>query len=112
MRLMPKSAVTKANADAKRKEIDEGLKLAKRVDGLRKTVASEEQSLEKFRASTVANIKAEITPLEEKRDSLKKEVEELQRTRAELLLPLDEAWEEVELKQKEIEKKEHDVVGS
>ena len=109
MRLMPKTGVEKANAEAKRKEIDEGVKLAKRIDGLRETLADEEQSLEKFRVATLENIKAETAPLEEKRDSLKKEVGELERTRAELLLPLDEAWEEVELERKELEQKEYDV---
>ena len=48
MRLMKKSDITKANAQAKKREIDEGVKLAKRIDGLRETLADEEQSLEKF----------------------------------------------------------------
>lgn len=106
---MPKSAIHTANAEARRKDIDEGAKLAKRIDGLRETLADEEASLEKFRVATTANIKAEIAPLEEKLGGLKKEVGELERTRAQLLIPLDAEWEKVEAEKAIIEQQKHDV---
>ena len=95
MRLMPKSKVSQANAVAKKKDIDEGVKLAKRIDGLRETLADEEQSLDKFRVAQIEGIKAETAPLEEYLGGLKKEIEELERTRAQLLIPLDEEWDKV-----------------
>ena len=109
MRLMPKSKVSQANAVAKKKDIDEGVKLAKRIDGLRETLADEEQSLDKFRVAQIEGIKAETAPLEEYLGGLKKEIEELERTRAQLLIPLDEEWDKVNKLKEELKQKEHEV---
>ena len=104
MRLLKKSEVTQKKAQARKQEIDEGVKIAQKVDAVRNTLAEEEANLDKFRTESVKNIKAELAPLEEKRDGLKKEVQELERTREQLLIPLTEEWEEVETAKKQIEK--------
>ena len=95
LRLLTKKEINSRKSDAQKQEIDEGVKLAKRVDGLRRTIADEELSLEKFRTKRVAEVHTEIQALEEKKGALEKVVEELERTRAQLLVPLDDKWEEV-----------------
>jgi chromosome segregation ATPase len=109
VRLLKKSEINTANAAAKKREIDEGVKLAKRIDGLRETLADETKSLEQFRVSTIANIKAETEPLEEYLGSLKKEVDELERAKTQALLPLDAEWEKLEAEKVTIEKQKHEV---
>jgi chromosome segregation ATPase len=95
MRLMPKSEVAKAKANAQKREIDEGAKLAKRVDGLRETAAKEEAALTKFRIEQVEAMHAEIRPLAAERDALTGEVADLRTQRKALLVPLDKEWANV-----------------
>lgn len=103
MRLLTKNEVqTAKNADKKR-EIDEGVKLAKKVDTLRKVSAEEETRLGKFREQSMAQLKhdgltlqAENKELEIRNVALKAE-----RLRLEAPIDLTMAWKEVqELKEK------------
>lgn len=93
MKLLAKSDVAKHKATEKQREIEEGVKLAQRVDTLREVVAHEEASLEKFRRETVASIHKEIVGLTAERDTLKAEVKTLQTLREEAIRPLDEQRE-------------------
>lgn len=118
MRLMAKSDIDKAKAAAQRQSIDEGLKLAKRVDALREVSAAEEASLERFRSETLKVIHAEITEVTEKRDTLKKEVADLEALKVELQKPLDEEWvrlysyeQVVMLREDDVKVKEMEVLG-
>lgn len=95
MKLLSKSEVAKAQADAKKREIDEGLKLARKVDNLREIKAQEEASLEKFRKDTVSKINEEITALTSQRDTLTSEVAQLKKERKKLMEPLDGEWEKI-----------------
>lgn len=71
MKLLKKSEIAKAQAEDKRREIEEGLRISRKVDALRELWASEEQAFEKWRTK----ILEEIKELSEKRDALKKEDE-------------------------------------
>lgn len=95
IRLLPKSEIQKAKASAQKQTIDEGLKLARRVDGLRETVSEEEKALEEFRVTTIKRIYSEIETVAVKRDDLLAEVKDLEKRKAEALKPLDKEWEEV-----------------
>lgn len=95
MKLMPKSDLQAAKAAQRRQDIDAGVKLAKRVDATRETLAIEEKKLEEFRVRKVKEIDAEIQPLTTERDLLKSEVSELKSERKRLLIPLDKEWAEV-----------------
>ncbi len=95
MRLLQKSEIDRKKAVEQKTLMDEGLKIAKRVDILRETVAREEVALERFRASSVETINAEIVPLEKKKNDIKKEVSDLEDTRRELMKPLDAEWARV-----------------
>lgn len=92
MRLLPKSEIDKAKASERKQEIDEGIKLARRVDNLREIVAAEEASLRKFRNDTVKVIYDEITQETIKLDALKGEVLRARKEREELQKPLDAEW--------------------
>lgn len=95
MRLLPKSAINKAKALDRQREIDEGKKLATRVDKLRELSAIEEKNLMAFREKTMEAIQAEIRPLIDKRDTLLKDIKDRTTQRNILLIPLDAKWEEV-----------------
>lgn len=109
MRLLKKSEVDKAKAEDRKREIDEGLKLATRVDSLRETQANEEKALERFRIETISRINEEIVSLTKTKNELSKEVSDLEDRKREALKPLDEAWEEVNLKQDELTEYAHQL---
>lgn len=102
MRLLKKSEIDSAKAGDRKRDIDEGSKLAKRVDALREAQATEEASLEKFRRETIAHINEEIISKTYERDSLSKEVYDLEDRKKIALLPLDSEWLEVKAKQDEL----------
>lgn len=95
MRLLNKSDIAKAKANEQRMNVEEGLKLAKRVDNLREVAAQEEVSLAKFRKEQIAKINEEITKAEGKKSSLFKEVKDLEERRKELQKPLDDEWSRI-----------------
>lgn len=90
MKLLGKQDIAKLKASEKKRDIDEGLKLAKRVDSLREVHADEEASLEKFRHETLANITAEITERSHELSTITVEVAKARRARDEALKPLDD----------------------
>ena len=92
MRLLKKSEVDQLKASEQRRDVEEGLKLAKRVDDLRETVANEERSLREFRDKTVSIINGEITSKVEERDQLDRDIRQRKSELAELLVPLDAEW--------------------
>lgn len=92
MKLLPKSEIDRRKAVEQKTAVDEGLKLARKVDNLRQTVAEEDAALQKFRKETLATIHDEISKEVKKRDELKQEVSVLEDRRVKLQVPLDEAW--------------------
>lgn len=88
MKLLQKSDIQSKKAAETQQAIQEGIKLARRVDGLREVVSQEEASLENFRRETLARIHGETTEAAEIRDALRQEVSELQKRREEALEPL------------------------
>lgn len=95
IKLLAKSAISKLQAADKQREVDEGLKLARRVDTLREVVSQEDASLQKFRSETLSAIQAEITDHTTKRDALKNEVVGLETRRAAALEPLASQIQEI-----------------
>jgi exonuclease SbcC len=104
MRLLPKKEIKSAADEIRKREIEEGHKLAKQIAGIRQTKAEEEISLEKFRSETLKNIKAELEPLQRELEDTKKELEEARKIRTELLTPLDAEWEKVKKAKAEVER--------
>lgn len=78
LKLLKKSEVDRLKAQERQREIAEGMKIAGRIDALRRTQAEEEASLEKFRRETVEHINNEIVETIERLNLLKKEVAKLE----------------------------------
>lgn len=90
MRLLSKKEVDIAKVADKRREYDEGAKLASRVDVLRKTAVEEERNLTKVREASVLELRAVVSPLEKKKGALLDEVHKLEVERKRLLEPITE----------------------
>lgn len=101
-RLLPKSELAIEKANEKRNEIDQGLVLAKKVDSLRETAASEESKLTKFRSETLKVIKDDIDKLIIEKQALESNIESLNAQRIELMKPLNDAWDKVNAKEHEL----------
>lgn len=107
MKLLDKYQINTLKATERKKEIDEGLKLAKKVDALRELTAKEQANIEKFREQTLKEVKNEITDLISQRGVLDTDVKRLQEERQRLLVPLTNEWLEVSnLKEQLNDKKE------
>ncbi len=89
MRLLSKQEINTHKALEKKQQIDEGVKLARKVDNLRELAADEDAALQKFRNETVAAINAEISTLSEHKIALMVEVSQLADARAAALKPID-----------------------
>lgn len=112
IRLLPKSDVAKAKALDRQKEVQEGMKLAKRVDNLREVAAREEESLTKFRVNTISLLKKEIDEKVTERDFLEDTNKVLREERMRLEAPLDltQAWDRVKNEQEAVEEWREDVL--
>jgi len=95
MKLLSKTEVIAVKAQERLVEVQEGLKVARKVDALREAAAKEETSLELFRSETLKKIHEEIKSVTDTRDALKEEVRQLEQDKKEALKPLDAAWQEV-----------------
>lgn len=109
MRLLPKAEINVRQAQQKRAEIDEGVKLAKRVDTLREITAQEEASLASFRHTTLKAIAEEVKKAEAERNQVLKDVTDLRKELSEGTIQLDIRQSDLDTYQKSLEKLEHDL---
>lgn len=70
LRLLTKSQIATAQSIDKAREIQEGLKISKRVDGIRELKAKEESEFEKFRTETLSSIGREIETLNKTKEAI------------------------------------------
>lgn len=108
MKLLDKKNIDVLKSSEKKFEIDEGLKLARKIDTLREISAKEEVNLSKFRTETLKNIKNEIDVLISEKISLQKNIDVLDKERKLLTVPLDEEWGEIKKEKEEILKERED----
>lgn len=83
-------------ANERKKQIDEGLYIAQKVDVLRQTLASLEAQHQKFLAGSREESDKVIAELDQKKSTLKNEISKLEERRIELLKPLNDKWDELE----------------
>lgn len=97
-RLLDKRVVSSELAEEKRRQIQSGITLAKKVDAVRDTLQKEENDLEAFRRETITRIQKEIDSKIAERDSLDKEIVRRREERIQLEAPIDlkEAWDDVQ----------------
>ncbi len=93
MRLLSKKEINTQVAEHRRVEIQEGTKLAKRVDSLRQKYVDEKDKYEKYVTETQKILQDQLKKLEEKRSSIQKEVTYLEAKQVKLRIPLDAEWE-------------------
>jgi len=86
VKLLPKSELSALKAKQASREIQEGVKIATRVDGLRELWAKTEQDFDAYRTATLSAIQKEIDALGGKRDSLSGELREM-RKKYDAMLP-------------------------
>lgn len=96
MRLQTKKEATAALAIEKRLQIDEGKRIADRVDKLRELSAQEEANFHLFRDQSLALLKEEIQEHTEYISQLEKEVEILEVRKQEALVPINAQKEEAD----------------
>lgn len=109
LKLFSKSEINEAKSKDRHREVEEGVKLARKVDDLRALLASEEANLAKFRNETLSAISVELQEQQSKVDVLKNEVSDLTGKRNVLLEPLDAAWEAVKLSWRESGEREAEL---
>ncbi len=73
MKLLPKRVVNAELALQKKRDIDSGLELARKIDALRETLATEEKNLEQFRTHTIGSVQVEVDAKVHERDALEAE---------------------------------------
>lgn len=103
MKLLDKKVIDSQKALERKIEIDEGVKLAKKVDTLRETIATEEKRLADFRIESLKTIQTEIRSYTDKRDTLANEIKSLEKIRIELQKPLDKEWDRVNKTREQVE---------
>ena len=75
--LLPKSEIANLKAKQASRDIQEGVKIATRVDGLRELWSKTEQDFEIYKTSTLAAIQKEIDALENKKEKLSEELKQM-----------------------------------
>lgn len=113
MRLLAKQQIEKDKSLEKRREIDEGIKLAKKVDKLREISAQEESNLKRFRDESIKVVKSEIDVLIVRKETLKSDVKELEELRILAQAPIDlkAEWGKVKTDKVEIEGWKRDLLS-
>ena len=96
VRLLNRSEVDKRKAEEKRQAMEEGLKIAERVDTLRETLAAEEALFKKIHFDSLDAIQTEIAEKHKERESLDTQIREKKKEwKAQLEKmygPLDTQW--------------------
>lgn len=109
MKLLDKQTIVTLKSGERKKEIEEGVKLARKVDLLRETSAKEEINLSKFRIEALKKVQSDIDVLINEKNVLQSIVATLQLERKALLIPLDKEWDRVKKEKIEIEERERVV---
>ena len=109
MKLLPKIKINERVNEEKRQNILAGVFLAKKVDALREELLTLQKDRDLFITGSQQVINDSLSSLQQKQDSLSKEIKELEVKRKELLKPLDDKWAEVNELQEEFlrERKEN-----
>lgn len=109
MKLLTKEDIAKQKSTERKSEIDEGLKLARKVDVLRETASKEESNLARFRAETLDRVKADILVLTKEKKLLIEEIESLKVTKDDIKRSSELEWQKVGEAKEDIGEKESDI---
>ena len=113
MKLLDKKTIALGKSTERKREVDEGMKLAKSIDALRETHAKEQIGLKNFRDENLGSIKAEIQKLTDSKEVITQEIIALEERRKTALAPIDltNEWRQVELTKKELTQRETNLIS-
>lgn len=98
MKLLTKQQINTTYQDTRRKEIEEGVKLAKKVDTLRETLSSLEAQHKAFLAGMSRELEEKTKSKQQHIALLESEVKKLEERKKTALEPLDKEWQKLEEK--------------
>lgn len=104
VKLLPKSELANLKAKETTREIQEGFKIANRIDGLRQTYSKTEQELETYRVATLEHIYGEISLLNTQKETLIGDIRQVQE-KYEAMMP------EISMKRTELAQFEKSLVS-
>lgn len=104
IKLLSKQEINQKQALQRHVEIEEGRKLAKRVDNLRELAVQEEASLASFRANTLKNINEEIKKATKEHEAVLNQVKELR-------TELETGFSELKKEERVVKLKEQDLIA-
>lgn len=96
IRLLDKRSVSVQAAIEKKRQIDQGVQLARKVDALRETKLEEEAKLALFRSETVARTQGAIDLKIKEKDALDTQIRARKHELSELRKPLDDELQAIE----------------
>lgn len=99
MHLLKKSTIQSEAQRERKKQIDEGIFIAQKVDALRQTLGNLQAQNAKFLSEVEGELEKRTQPLLQKINYLKEEITDLEEKRKLLLVPLDKEWTEFHKKQ-------------
>lgn len=102
MKLLRKSVLNTQVATQRREQINEGVTLAQKVDGLRQKLGNLEEQERIYLAGMRKRLEETTEGLQEGIDAKKLELVEIEKERQRLLTPLDEEWTKVKNREREI----------
>lgn len=91
MKLLPKNEVDLKKAEERKGSVDEGVKLARKIDALREAASDEETRFSKFRIASLAILHKEIDSLIEKKKILEESITTLSEEKKRLQLAIESA---------------------
>jgi len=109
IKLLSKQEINQRQVTQKRAEVDQGRKLATRVDTLRELAAQEEASLASFRAKMVKSINDETLTAIEERNVLQTQVKTLREEIETGLKPVIKAESQLKSKIQTLDKQENQI---
>lgn len=109
-RLRTKREIDVAKAQDRQREIDEGTKLAKRVDTLRNTLPQEEKKLDEFRVNALTKIQSEIDPKVKELESINTQIRDRKTELEVLMQPLDEKLNLLDDKEELLREREEYII--
>lgn len=110
MKILSQKQVNASVAESRKQQIDDGVKVAQKVDLLRGEVAEMQKAKILFMEQSKKEIEQATTPLYERLENLKSEVLSLELRREELLKPLDEEYDILRLKKEELNRDREEFV--
>lgn len=111
MNILPRRQdILKAKNDATKKEIDEGIALATRIDKLRETKVNEEKALISWRHNSIKEIQKEIDEYLQVKNNLEEEIEVGKKYHRKLIEPVEKEWAEVNLEKSNNKKISEEIV--